>query len=494
MQIRDLETQTGLDRATIRFYEKEGLLHPKRSENGYRDYSEEDAGELRKIMLLRELGLPIDTIRGLQQGSEDFSEVMARQARILENRAENMQRAKAVCQRMRDEEADYRRLEPGQYQTMLTATLLPSEPSREAEPFRETVRREVHPWRRFIARMVDGFLINAVLSYIVVVLLRWRTVTDFLFSFLGYISWLIMIPVDGALIHFTGTTPGKWMMGIRIENPDGRKMGLREAIVREARAFGRGMGWGIPVYELYRLYRSYSQYTELSDGDWNENTELVFPAWNWLRKALIPVSLAAGILLTVISSADAILPQYRGNELTISQFASNYNFYNDILYDGNAKGMYSDGTFPKSGGITTIVLDNGESVIFDPYGDFQYETVNATVTAVTMHHSWYENFFGWYGTEEISADSAGYWLYDHCKVAMVAAAAARPGMDADKLDDFVSELNEWLKRPAGDGVVWEYGGLTYSWQIDAELYCQPESENGVPVYYVTLDLRIDFGK
>ena len=42
MLIRDLEQQTGLDRATIRYYEKEGLLNPHRTENGYRDYSDTD--------------------------------------------------------------------------------------------------------------------------------------------------------------------------------------------------------------------------------------------------------------------------------------------------------------------------------------------------------------------------------------------------------------------------------------------------------------------
>lgn len=42
MQIRDLEERTGLDRATIRYYEKEGLLAPRCLENGYRLYSEAD--------------------------------------------------------------------------------------------------------------------------------------------------------------------------------------------------------------------------------------------------------------------------------------------------------------------------------------------------------------------------------------------------------------------------------------------------------------------
>jgi DNA-binding transcriptional MerR regulator len=34
MQIRDLEAESGLDRATIRFYEREGLIIPDQKENG----------------------------------------------------------------------------------------------------------------------------------------------------------------------------------------------------------------------------------------------------------------------------------------------------------------------------------------------------------------------------------------------------------------------------------------------------------------------------
>ena len=37
MTIKELENRTGMTRANIRFYEGEGLLSPRRLENGYRD-------------------------------------------------------------------------------------------------------------------------------------------------------------------------------------------------------------------------------------------------------------------------------------------------------------------------------------------------------------------------------------------------------------------------------------------------------------------------
>ena len=49
MTIKDLEERTGLSRANIRFYEKEGLLSPLRRENGYREYTEADVQTLKTL-------------------------------------------------------------------------------------------------------------------------------------------------------------------------------------------------------------------------------------------------------------------------------------------------------------------------------------------------------------------------------------------------------------------------------------------------------------
>lgn len=48
MKINEIEELLQISRANVRFYEKEGLLHPKRGDNGYRDYSEEDIACLKK--------------------------------------------------------------------------------------------------------------------------------------------------------------------------------------------------------------------------------------------------------------------------------------------------------------------------------------------------------------------------------------------------------------------------------------------------------------
>ena len=74
MVIKEVEMLTGMTRANIRFYEKEGLISPARSDNGYRDYSEAEVEELRKIKLLRVLGLSLEDIRAAQSGQKELTD------------------------------------------------------------------------------------------------------------------------------------------------------------------------------------------------------------------------------------------------------------------------------------------------------------------------------------------------------------------------------------------------------------------------------------
>ena len=61
MKINEVESLVGITKRNIRFYEKEGLLTPNRnSENGYRDYTEDDITALRQVKLLRKLGVPLE--------------------------------------------------------------------------------------------------------------------------------------------------------------------------------------------------------------------------------------------------------------------------------------------------------------------------------------------------------------------------------------------------------------------------------------------------
>lgn len=86
MTIKEIETLSGLPRANIRYYESEGLIAPKRAENGYREYSQADAEVLLRVKLLRALGLRIDTIKSLAAGTLMLGDAI--DARLAELHAE----------------------------------------------------------------------------------------------------------------------------------------------------------------------------------------------------------------------------------------------------------------------------------------------------------------------------------------------------------------------------------------------------------------------
>lgn len=62
MNIKGFAERTHATPRTIRFYEEKGLLCPKRSDNGYRDYREEDVLEMKTILALKTANLSLKDI------------------------------------------------------------------------------------------------------------------------------------------------------------------------------------------------------------------------------------------------------------------------------------------------------------------------------------------------------------------------------------------------------------------------------------------------
>ena len=103
LKINEVEALVGITKKNIRFYEAEGLLAPRRnSDNGYRDYGEEDVAALRRIKLLRKLGFPLEEIRQMQTGSRTVGDGMRRHLVTLEREQENLRSAAQLCAGLTD--------------------------------------------------------------------------------------------------------------------------------------------------------------------------------------------------------------------------------------------------------------------------------------------------------------------------------------------------------------------------------------------------------
>ena len=106
MKINQVAELAGITSKNIRFYEDQGLISPDRDpQNGYREYTIEDAEQLGRIRLLRQLGIPCDTIRRLQSGELDFDACMSEHMEKLDRKGRDLEHMKAIC-RMLSEEVD----------------------------------------------------------------------------------------------------------------------------------------------------------------------------------------------------------------------------------------------------------------------------------------------------------------------------------------------------------------------------------------------------
>ena len=116
MKINEVEQQVSISKKNIRFYEQQELLHPKRnSENGYREYDEEDVLLLKKIKLLRKLSLPIEEIRKIQRGDLLLTDALQRQLIVLEREQKNLTETAGLCRLILEEDCLYQTLSPDQY-------------------------------------------------------------------------------------------------------------------------------------------------------------------------------------------------------------------------------------------------------------------------------------------------------------------------------------------------------------------------------------------
>lgn len=105
MKINEVEAQVGITKKNIRFYEEQGLLAPRRnSENGYRDYGEQEVNILRQIKLMRKLGVPLEEIRKMQSGNSTVADGIRRHLITLERERRNLEQSMELCRSLKDRE------------------------------------------------------------------------------------------------------------------------------------------------------------------------------------------------------------------------------------------------------------------------------------------------------------------------------------------------------------------------------------------------------
>lgn len=104
MKINEVEKILEIPKATIRFYEKEGLISPQRNENSYREYSEADVEILKKIVVLRKIGVAVEDVKQVLESNLSLQDALSKNMARLQEQIEEIKGAMKVCALMQEKE------------------------------------------------------------------------------------------------------------------------------------------------------------------------------------------------------------------------------------------------------------------------------------------------------------------------------------------------------------------------------------------------------
>lgn len=375
MTVKEIEQESGMTRANIRYYEAEGLLAPIRGANKYRDYSEEDLETLKKIKLLRSLHFSLEEIKALQSGSRELSEVLDRQLARLQQEKTQIEQSQEICRVMRDDGVRYKTLDAQRYLGILEQGGMPALPEQDAL---EEVRA---PWRRYFARWMDLLFYTVVWNVFLALVLG---VNTYLRSAGGrmldlIVEYLLMLLAEPVLLHLFGTTPGKWILGLRVTDNEGKRLSMEEARARTWKMLLYGMGLGIPIWNLIRLWKSYRGCAEGETQEWEYHSAVTLKDERGWRIAAYLGAVVFLCVVHVFAYNASTLPKNRG-DITVAQFSENYNRYSKFYgytsrYYLNSKGQWiEDGS---RGNISVDLTAHAQPV-------YRFFETDGTVTGVSF--------------------------------------------------------------------------------------------------------------
>ena len=322
MKIKEVEARVGMTRANIRFYEAEGLILPHRNANGYREYSNQDIDVLKKIKLLRTLHISLEEIKTLHTGECELYEALNRHIRRLEEEKAGIEDSQRICTQMRSDGVRYDNLNAQYYLDRIGKVAEGTTP----EFVEDEIPKVKAPWQRYFARSFDLMLYTNL----------WHLILEYGFHvnvgkmgawasfFSSLIPLVLMFLVEPVLLQIWGTTPGKWLLGMRVTDIDERKLKMDEAQIRTLIVMWYGMGLNLPIYNLYRKWKSYQICMDGRMQEWEETSIILQKERKPWR---IPIFVAVYVVIPLFFAFTTYMagtPMNRGN-LTIQEFSENYN-------------------------------------------------------------------------------------------------------------------------------------------------------------------------
>lgn len=318
------------------------------------------------------------------------------------------------------------------------------------ETVNSPVLQPYHPVRRWFARLTDYALVTLLINFTVVCILRIRPISNLLSGFISWLSVFVSVPITAWMLHFFGTTPGKWLYGLCIWSKNGGKLSLTDALYREWNVLSSGMGYQIPLWSLWRLWKSYQDYRE-GEIEWDQQSEYQYMPWRSGRKLILALTVVAVITTNLFIAADIFSPKYLG-DLTIDEFAENYNYYSNLLAGENdrPRKMTENGAWMEDPVGHVTVYATAQPTY--PKQTFEYQLSSNQLRKISYTNQWTDII--WYSP-----------LEKECERAAVTAVMSQKGTGLADLIKITKLLND--TQFDTDGSI-TYNNVTISWQIKSD--------------------------
>lgn len=167
---------------------------------------------------------------------------------------------------------------------------------RESETFLPS-GPQVRPWVRYFARGVDylvfGSFMGVVLAFAYPAALALQSMA------FGFLTLIVYLVVEPALLTVFGTTPGKWLLRVRLRRVDGARLGYPEALKRSFWVWVFGQACGVPVLSLFTSIHCYSQLTQHHTTYWDRNGGFVVAHQSMTAMRIVTAVLLVVVLVTL---------------------------------------------------------------------------------------------------------------------------------------------------------------------------------------------------
>lgn len=129
---------------------------------------------------------------------------------------------------------------------------------------------QIRPWVRYAARMIDvmiwafpaGFLIGVFAPH----LLGDDPSGDYALGWLVVLMWVFVEPLS---LSVFGTTPGKWLLRIRLVYNGPEELSYGRALKRSVMVWWRGLGAGLPLVSLITLILAFNKLKNQGRTSWD---------------------------------------------------------------------------------------------------------------------------------------------------------------------------------------------------------------------------------